>query len=139
DTAPTGHTLLLLDNTQSYHREIERGSGELPEEVKQLLPRLRDPGLTDVLIVTLPQATPVLEASRLQEDLCRAGIKTSWWVVNQTWTGITTKDPGLMSLSLAEGPWLEKVAKTLAGIGKVVRIPWLRREPRGRDSLMQLI
>ena len=71
DTAPTGHSLLLLDATQSYHRDVARGLSEVPDAVAQLLPRLRDPEYTRVLIITLPEATPVHEAARLAEDLDR--------------------------------------------------------------------
>lgn len=73
DTAPTGHTLLLLESTQSYNHEIQRTKGEIPESVKRLLPRLKSDE-TEVLIVTLPEATPVYEALRLEDDLQRAGI-----------------------------------------------------------------
>ena len=72
DTAPTGHTLLLLDAAQSYHKELARSTGKVPESVKTLLPRLRNPKETSVVIVTMAEATPVLEASRLQNDLKRA-------------------------------------------------------------------
>lgn len=137
DTAPTGHTLLLLDSTQSYHCQIERGTGEAPVEVRRLLPRLRDSELTHVLLVTLAQATPVLEAAHLQEDLRRAGIDPAWWVVNQTWTRVSTADPVLRNLSRAEGPWLEKVVKTLAE--RAIRIPWQIKEPKGRAGLAQLL
>ena len=82
DTAPTGHTLLLLDATQSYHKEVERTQGEVTGAVANLLPRLRNSKETEVVIVTLPEATPVFEAERLQMDLQRAGINNKWWVVN---------------------------------------------------------
>ena len=84
DTAPTGHTLLLLDSTEAYHKEMSRSTGDVPESVKKLLPRLRNPEETGVVIVTLAEATPVLEASRLQEDLKRAQIDPKWWVINQS-------------------------------------------------------
>ena len=71
DTAPTGHTLLLLDAAESYQREVLRTLGAAPEEVRRLLPRLRDPVLTKILLVTLPEATPVHEAAALQQDLQR--------------------------------------------------------------------
>ena len=75
DTAPTGHTLLLLDATEAYHREVARRASDMPDEVRQLLPRLRDPDFTRILIVTLPEATPVHEAAALQHDLRRAQIE----------------------------------------------------------------
>jgi arsenite-transporting ATPase len=74
DTAPTGHTLLLLDAANAYHREVQRNLSYIPDSVKRLLPQLRDPDFTKILIVTLPEATPVHEAERLQNDLRRAGI-----------------------------------------------------------------
>ena len=74
DTAPTGHTILLLDAAEAYHREVLRQGSKMPESVRQLLPRLRDPAFTRVLLVTLPEATPVHEAQALQADLARAGI-----------------------------------------------------------------
>ena len=77
DTAPTGHTLLLLESTQSYNKEIARSQGDIPESVKKLLPKLNDKDITEVIIVTLPETTPVFEALRLQQDLNRAGIYLS--------------------------------------------------------------
>ena len=84
DTAPTVHTLLLLDSTLSYHNEIKRTMGETEECIKKLLPRLKNRDETEVIIVTLPEATPVYEALRLEEDLKRADIHSKWWVVNSS-------------------------------------------------------
>ncbi len=137
DTAPTGHTLLLLDSTLSYHREVQRSTGEVPEEVRQLLPRLRDPELTHVMIVTLPQATPVFEASRLQDDLRRAGIEPDWWIVNQSWAGIRTTDPVLGKLAGMEIPWQKQVAEKLSR--NTVSLPWQAVTPQGRNGLLQLL
>jgi arsenite-transporting ATPase len=86
DTAPTGHTLLLLDSTQSYNREIKRSQGDVPESAKKLLPRLRSATETEVIIVTLAEATPVYEALRLEEDLKRAGIRAGWWIINSSFS-----------------------------------------------------
>lgn len=72
DTAPTGHTLLLLDAAEAYHREVLRKSSAGPEAVRQLLPRLRDPAFTHVLLITLAEATPIHEAMQLERDLARA-------------------------------------------------------------------
>jgi arsenite/tail-anchored protein-transporting ATPase len=123
DTAPTGHTLLLLDSTQSYHKEVERTKGQTPISVQRLLPRLRDEKQTEVVIVTLPEATPVFEAKRLHDDLLRADIKNKWWVVNQCLSMIETKNPMLMARAESEKQWLEKVSEISSG--NFVAIPWL--------------
>lgn len=121
DTAPTGHTLLLLDATQSYHKEVERTQG-IPDSVSKLLPRLRNPKETEVVIVTLPEATPVFEAERLQTDLQRAGINNKWWVVNSCLSLVYTENPFLQSKSQGELYWIEKV-KELSG-GNTALIEW---------------
>ena len=109
DTAPTGHTVLLLDAAESYHREVLRAPGHAPEEVRQLLPRLRDPRFAKVLIVTLPEATPVHEAEQLQKDLIRAGIQPFAWVVNQSLMPIVVTDPLLVERRDAELPFIAEV------------------------------
>ncbi|MEN6460400.1 MAG: arsenical pump-driving ATPase [Syntrophomonas sp.] len=123
DTAPTGHTLLLLDATQSYHREVQRTKGEIPISVQRLLPRLRDPDQADVVIVALPEATPVWEALRLREELHRAGIQNKWWVVNQCLSMTNTRDAMLLARADAEKQWLDKVKEISED--HFVAIPWL--------------
>jgi len=124
DTAPTGHTLLLLDSTQSYHKEVQRTKGETPISVQRLLPRLRDNKQTEVVIVTLPEATPVFEAQRLRDDLSRAGINNKWWVVNQCLSMTDTSNPMLLARAEAEKQWLNKVREI--SNNNFVAIPWLQ-------------
>ena len=109
DTAPTGHTLLLLDATQSYHREVKRTQGDVPESVKKLLPRLRNAEETAVILVTLAEATPVYEAMRLEDDLKRAGINTKWWVINASMLQTNTTNSLLAAKANNEIPWINKV------------------------------
>lgn len=109
DTAPTGHTLLLLDSTQSYHKEVERTQGNITPAVQNLLPRLRNEKETEVVIVTLPETTPVFEAQRLQQDLQRAGINNKWWVVNASLLLTPTNNPFLKTKAQSEIQWIEKV------------------------------
>ena len=136
DTAPTGHTLLLLDAAQSYHRQVEKASGQVDQAVKDLLPTLRDPQQTDVVLVTLPEATPVIEAGRLQDDLIRAGITPSWWIINQSWAVLNTGDPVLKGRAQAEIPWINKVSSELAA--NSVLVGWQINEPIGWDNLKSL-
>ncbi len=109
DTAPTGHTLLLLDSTQSYHKEIERSQGNTPDSVRRLLPRLRNSKETEVIIVTLAEATPVYEAMRLEEDLIRAQIATNWWVINSSLFQSKTTNKMLSAKANNEIEWINKV------------------------------
>jgi arsenite-transporting ATPase len=123
DTAPTGHTLLLLDAAESYHREVLRTAGSVPEEVRRLLPRLRDVTFTKILLVTLPEATPVHEAAALQRDLERADIRPFAWVINQSLTPLKVTDPVLVRRRANEGRFHAEVAALAA---RVVVVPWAR-------------
>ena len=137
DTAPTGHTILLLDAAEAYHREVMRTQGDMPDSVRQLLPRLRDRAYTHVLIVTLPEATPVHEAERLQGDLARAGITPYAWVINQSLLASGTTDPLLCQRGTYEVPFVRRVADELAS--RSALIPWLAEAPVGKKGLEQLV
>lgn len=136
DTAPTGHTLLLLDATEAYHREVARKASDMPAEVRQLLPRLRDAQYTRVLIVTLPEPTPVHEAAALQHDLRRAGIEPYAWIINQSFAASGSKDPLLAARGRAEAPCLREVVESLSK--RTARVPWAAEEPVGPGNLRQL-
>ena len=111
DTAPTGHTLLLLDAAETYHREVSRSMNEIPEAVRQLLPRLRDPDFTKVFLVTLPEATPVHEALSLQADLRRAGIEPAGWIINQSLAPLSVSDPVLVQRRVREFRYIDEVVR----------------------------
>ena len=136
DTAPTGHTILLLDAAEAYHREVMRTRGDMPESVRELLPRLRDPEFTRVMIVILPEATPVHEAERLQGDLERAGIQPFAWVINQSLLASGTRDALLMQRGEYEIPFIRTVADRLAT--RCALVPWLAQVPAGETGLGQL-
>ncbi|EMI15261.1 arsenite-transporting ATPase [Rhodopirellula maiorica SM1] len=136
DTAPTGHTVLLLDSALAYHREVTRQTSEMPEAVENLLPRLRDPDFTRVLIVTLAEATPVHEAAALQRDLRRAEIEPYAWVVNQVLSSLPLTDPLLKQRQTHEQQYLREVHEELASRAAI--IPWQRQPPTGLDALEKL-
>jgi arsenite-transporting ATPase len=136
DTAPTGHTLLLLDSTQSYHKEIERSQGDIPESVRKLLPRLRNVNETEVIIVTLPETTPVYEAMRLEQDLKRAGIHTKWWVINASLYHTKTANALLSAKASNEIEWINKVYAHTKG--NFAAIAWSAQELKG-EKLLSLI
>lgn len=131
DTAPTGHTLLLLDSTESYNQEIEKNQGDVPESAKKLLPRLKNSDETEVLIVTLAEPTPFYESVRLEEDLKRAGIYSKWWIINSSiyMTGSTNKT--LQAKANSELEWINKVDKRTDGNFTI--IPWSSDEIKGSN------
>jgi arsenite-transporting ATPase len=137
DTAPTGHTLLLLDASEAYQRELERQARSTqPEEVLKLLERLRDPGFTRILIVTLPEATPVHEAAALQEDLRRARIEPHAWVINQSLLHSGSCDPLLQRREQNEHRYIAEVVQKHAT--RTAWLPWQAEEPAGPEALARL-
>ena len=129
DTAPTGHTILLLDAAEAYHHEVSRSTKQMPEAVRELLPRLRDPRFTHVILVALPEATPIHEAAKLQEDLERAGITPFAWVVNQSLSLSQISDPILKARRDRELPYIAEVRTQLSRRFAVV--PWRPDEAGG--------
>lgn len=129
DTAPTGHTLLLLESTESYNKEIARSKGDIPESVKTLLPKLKDENHTEVIIITLAETTPVYEAMRLQDDLNRAGIHSKWWVINSSFYATNTTNEVLKVKASNEVQWINKVDEISSGNFAIVE--WIPEEVRG--------
>jgi arsenite-transporting ATPase len=136
DTAPTGHTILLLDSALAYHREVSRQSTQMPEAVQNLLPLLRDPNFTRVLILTLPEATPVHEAAKLQADLRRAEIEPFAWVINQSLVSLRVSDAILRRRQLNELPFIDEVTQTLAS--RVALVAWQSESPTGLTGLRRI-
>lgn len=136
DTAPTGHTLLLLDSTESYNQEIEKNQGNVPESAKKLLPRLKNSDETEVLIVTLAEPTPFYESKRLEEDLKRAGIYSKWWIINSSIYKTGSRNKTLKAKANSELEWINKVDDRTDGNFTI--IPWSSDQIKG-SSLDKLI
>ncbi len=134
DTAPTGHTLLLIDATGAYHRDVVR---HMSPDVRVVTPmmRLQDPSQTKMVIVTLPETTPVLEAEALQADLRRAGIEPWAWVINSSLAAAGPLDPLLVARARQELPHIERV---LGSVERAAILPWVAEEPVGSERLLEL-
>jgi arsenite/tail-anchored protein-transporting ATPase len=134
DTAPTGHTLLLLDAAGSYHREIARQMGDLMRYTTPLM-HLQDPDRTKVLLITLAEPTPVLEAAELADDLERAGIHPWAWVINNSVAAARPRSPFLRQRALAE---VDQITAATTHTDRIALIPLLAAEPVGESRLADL-
>ena len=138
DTAPTGHSLLLMDATGAYHRQMVRelaGSGSA--RMVTPLMRLQDPDYTQVVLVTLPETTPVTQAQELQDDLRRARIEPFAWVINKSLLVAGTHDPLLQARLHSEQQQMQRVENALASHCYVV--PWLAQAPVGVAALQAMV
>jgi len=137
DTAPTGHTLLLMDATGAYHRQMTRN---MPEDShgRMITPlmRLQDPSYARIILVTLPETTPVSEAADLQQDLRRARIEPYAWVVNRSLLGTSTQDPVLRARMLGEQSQITRIRNGLAKL--LFLLPWQEEPPVGIAALLAI-
>ncbi|MBU0916109.1 arsenical pump-driving ATPase [Aquabacterium parvum] len=138
DTAPTGHSLLLMDATGAYHRQMTREyEGRSAAHLVTPLMRLQDPNHTRIVLITLPETTPVSQAAALQDDLRRAHIEPHAWVVNKSILASHTRDPVLRARQQGER---QQLARIEAGLAKqTFLIPWTAKPPVGLDGLAQLL
>jgi arsenite-transporting ATPase len=129
--------VLLLDSALAYHREVTRQTSGMPEAVRNLLPRLRDKLFTRILIVTLPEATPVHEAAQLQRDLRRAEIEPYAWIINNSLSPLHVTDPLLVERRKHEARWIQEVVHEQAS--RTALIAWQQKPPIGPEALMLAI
>ena len=136
DTAPTGHTLLLLESSQSFARQAAARADRAEDAATSLFAALADPRRTRIVLVALPEATPLHEAEALQADLARSGLRPWTWVANASLAVTGTTDPVLRARAADESRWLEEIAA--ASPRRAVVVPWLPDVPAGAQALRHL-
>lgn len=136
DTAPTGHTLLLLDATGAYHRQMTQDMGLAQGRIVTPLMRLQDPDYTKVILIALPETTPVSEAASLQDDLRRAKIEPWGWVVNRSMAQSGTTDPLLQRRIMGEATQIARIRDGLAR--RIYLLPFFPKPPVGVPALLSL-
>jgi arsenite-transporting ATPase len=137
DTAPTGHSMLLMDATGAYHRQITRAfEGHGTGRIVTPLMRLQDAAYTKIILVALPEVTPVSQAAALQDDLRRAQIEPYAWVLNRSVLAAGTRDPLLRARLAGERKQIQRISAGLAK--RLYALPWLKAPPVGLDALSKL-
>jgi arsenite-transporting ATPase len=137
DTAPTGHSMLLMDATGAYHRQITRAfEGHGTGRIVTPLMRLQDAAYTKIILVALPEVTPVSQAAALQDDLRRAQIEPYAWVLNRSVLAAGTRDPLLRARLAGERKQIQRISAGLAK--RLYALPWLKAPPIGLDALSKL-
>jgi arsenite-transporting ATPase len=137
DTAPTGHSMLLMDATGAYHRQITRAfEGHGTGRIVTPLMRLQDAAYTKIILVALPEVTPVSQAAALQDDLRRAQIEPYAWVLNRSVLAAGTRDPLLRARLAVERKQIQRISAGLAK--RLYALPWLKAPPVGLDALSKL-
>jgi arsenite-transporting ATPase len=140
DTAPTGHSLLLIDATGAYHKQSIRDlskAGLSSNRIVTPLMRLQDPNYTQILLVTLPETTPVIQAQELQEDLIRANIEPYAWIINKSLLHSGTRDPLLVRRMEGEGLQIKKIKNSLAK--RLYFLPWQTTPPVGIKAISKMV
>ncbi len=138
DTAPTGHSMLLMDATGAYHRQMTREfEGHGPSHIVTPLMRLQDAAYTKIILVPLPEVTPVSQAAALQDDLRRASIEPYAWVLNKSVLAAGTRDPLLAARLTGERQQMARMADGL--VKRMFALPWLTVPPIGFAELSKLV
>ena len=138
DTAPTGHTLLLLDASSAYHKEVlKTANDDMSDELTSLIPRIKDKKFTKILLVALAEATPTHEAKDLQSDLNRADISPYAWVVNRSFALTKSSNNLLCQKGLNELKYINEIKNDLSS--NLVISPWIPDEINNEKSLNKLI
>ena len=138
DTAPTGHTLLLLDTSNAYHKEVMKNNNSSENEALiNLLPALKDKNFTKIVLSTLAEATPTHEAKDLQEDLKRAGIEPYAWIINRSFAVTNSTHNLICQKGLNEIEYIKEIQNELSS--KTVICPWVAQEINSAKSLEKLL
>ncbi|KJS88211.1 MAG: arsenic ABC transporter ATPase [Peptococcaceae bacterium BICA1-8] len=147
DTAPTGHTLRLLELPMDWSKQIQLKTGiqtEISAEDKKekekfdaVIEMMKDSAKTTFSFVMYPERTPIIEAHRASQELLSLGIETQLVIANLIIPQEQAQTPFFKNRRNMQVKYLAEI-NTMFPEALVVESPMLAQEIKGLELLKEM-
>jgi arsenite-transporting ATPase len=144
DTAPTGHTLRLLELPMDWSKQIQLKAGqsaEITEEDKKqkelfdkVIRMMKDKEMTTFAFVMYPEKTPIVEAYRASKELETVGIETQMIIANLIIPEEQAVTPFFKNRRKMQFKYLEEIKDKFQNV-LMLKVPMFEKEIKGINML----